>query len=159
MSTTLGSSVKREICNLTPGDNNHNGGPDTATKKTSDNEQQTSDASCKRPRSTESHCTRVCVHCPCVACVPPWPRRARMIGRPGGCSPRLPHLAAIRMCASSTAVKQQKCVAQMERRGWRAESRGDGYAETVQNVEARRCQTANDLVGVGRRQRRTKGGW
>lgn len=54
----LGSSVKGEICNLTPGDNN--GRPDTATIKTRDNERQTTDASCKWPRSTESHCARVC---------------------------------------------------------------------------------------------------
>lgn len=82
-STTLGSSVKGEICNLTPGDNNNNnsGGPDTATNKTRDNERQTSDASCKRPRSTESH---ACVRCPCVTCVPPWPRRARAIERACG---------------------------------------------------------------------------
>lgn len=34
------------------------------------------------------------------------------------CAVSFPHLAAIRMCATVTVVRQHKCVAQMARRGW-----------------------------------------
>lgn len=50
-----------------------------------------------------------------------------------------PHLVAIRMCASITAAKQHKCLAQMER--WE-----EGRQKTEQNrrkMAASQCQTAN----------------
>lgn len=66
----------------------------------------------KAPQNPPVH---VCV-CALSVCVP-----QRLVVHACECAARLPHLAAIRMCASVTAVKQHKCVAQMERRGWRTE--------------------------------------
>ena len=99
------------------------------------------------PGSILCLCACVCVRvCACVRAV------------------SLPHLAAIRMCASVTAAKQHKCVAQMERRGWRTELVLWGlHKETVQNGKHGNETLPdsrgrlNDLVGVGRRRWWTKG--
>lgn len=71
----------------------------------------------------------------------------------------LPHLVAIRMCASVT-VKQHKCVAQMERRGRSRELSSEGYTKKQQNgkhvretlPDSKRRQ--NDLAGGCDGQRR-----
>lgn len=91
----------------------------------------------QRPSACSSLTPCQCERAPHCACEP----RGQQCTTVHGCvrAASLPHLVAIRMCASVTAARQRKCLPQME--GWK-----EGTEEMVQNrrrMAASHRQTAN----------------